>query len=164
MGSKTGTASTGQNAYLRRYFQRHQDLPIPKWQNRILVPSAQEPSKNSLDHVVPKNAQEGYFGGSRKETNSPHSQAPARHRRRHSRRDQGAPSTTSRSPSSCPSSRHQGIQGEEGCAGEHRRQDRDRSGPWWSCKQAAGKGQAREGAGYEPINGEMMLLAMGVVR
>merc|ERR1712000_764517 len=80
--------------------------------------SAQEPSKNSLDHVVPKNAQEGYFGGSRKETNSPHSQAPARHRRCHSRRDQGAPSTMSRSPSSCPSSRHQGIQGEEGRAGE----------------------------------------------
>ena len=56
--------------------------------------------------------------GSRKEANPPHRQAPACHRRCVPRRDQGAPIATSRSPPSRPSSRHQGIQGQEGRGGE----------------------------------------------
>ena len=41
--------------------RRQQDLPLPEWQDRIIISATQKPSKNSLDDVVPKSAQEGYF-------------------------------------------------------------------------------------------------------
>ena len=49
--------STGQALCQRR----QQDLPLPEWQDRISIPTAKESQKNSLDNVVPTDAQEGYL-------------------------------------------------------------------------------------------------------
>lgn len=40
---------------------RQQDLPFPKWQNRVSLPPTQEPSPDCMDRPFPETAQEGYL-------------------------------------------------------------------------------------------------------
>lgn len=43
--------------------RRQQSLPFPEWQDRVALPSTQEPSPHRLDCAVPETEEKGYLGG-----------------------------------------------------------------------------------------------------